>query len=199
MPEIVKIQVDWTGFNGGPGYTNLYFSDTTFGLATQAIANSAAAKVDTFLASMTARFPLAVAAKVNPTAEIINPADGKLQGFMTVTPSNTRQGEGTGTYSGASGACVNWYTGGVVRGRRVRGRMFLVPLIGSSYATNGTLDDTMLTGLRTAVATLSANNTTSWLGVWSRPSAKGATDGNWFGVQSSTVNDKAAILRSRRD
>jgi hypothetical protein len=200
MLEIARVTTKWTGLAGGIGYTNLYYRDfETVGID-QAIVNGSVQRTDTWNAAISANVPTGITLEIEPTVAIINAEDGVLQRFMNHVIATQRPGSGTGAYSAASGACVNWYTAGVRKGRRIRGRSFLVPFAGASLATNGTLDDTKLNTLRTATNTLVTSQTTPGdLGVWARPTTKGATDGVWNVVNSFTIPDKAAILRSRRD
>jgi hypothetical protein len=58
---------------------------------------------------------------------------------------------------------------------------------------------TALTTFQTAASALATPANNIHLGVWSRPSAQGASDGDWFPTVSASVPDKVAILRSRRD
>jgi hypothetical protein len=199
MAHLAKVVVNWLGFTGAPGYTNLYFRNPTPGIITQTVADSAVARADTFLASVQSRIPPDVTLSINGTVEVIDDTNGELQGFMNVTAPASKVGSMAGVYSAPSGAVVNWYTGAVRNGRRIRGRTFLVPLGGAATATNGTIDDTHLTGLRTAANNLVAATGDSRLVVWSRPSAPGETDGVSAEVITATVPDKIAILTSRRD
>jgi hypothetical protein len=200
MQEIARIVTKWTGLAGGTGYTNLYFRDFESTGLDQAIVNGAVQRTDTWNAAISANVPTGITLEIDPVVAILNAEDGVLQRFMNHAIATQRPGSGSGAYSAASGACVNWYTAGVRKGRRIRGRSFLVPFAGASLATNGTLDDTKLNALRTATNTLVTSTAQPGdLGVWARPSTKGATDGAWNVVTSFTIPDKAAILRSRRD
>jgi hypothetical protein len=199
MVEMARVTVNWTGFNGAPGYTNLYFRDFETNGIDQAIADGAAAKVDTWLGAWDDFLPPSVAVQVDPTVEVIEATNGALLRFITVPAKPLRQGAGTGSYSAASGAVVNWYTDGVRNGRRIRGRSFMVPLAGNALATDGTLSDTALTTWRTATTTLISATGAGDMGVWARPSAPAATDGSWTAASAFTIPDKAAVLRSRRD
>lgn len=200
MVEMAKVQINWSGFAGSPGYTNLYFREGDFGDVDQGIVDGVVGKTDTWCSSLASRIPTGASIQVQPMVEIVESTTGVLQRFMTATTAPTlRAGSSAGNYSAASGACVNWYTNGVRNGRRIRGRTFIVPLGGASLDTNGTINDTQLTGLRTATTGLIAPSTTGDLGVWSRPSLPGAADGQWHAVTSYTIPDKVAVLRSRRD
>lgn len=200
MTQMARLKINWTGFSGAPGFTNLYFRDFSgTGNIDQAIVNGAITKTDTWLNAWNSRLPATVNVVIDPVVDVVEDTTGELVGFFTGTPFTRANGTGTGNYSAASGACVNWYTGAVVRGRRLRGRTFMVPLAGSALAVNGTIDDTALTALRSATTALINDAGAGDIGVWSRPTSATATDGQWAAVTSSTIPDKCAVLRSRRD
>jgi hypothetical protein len=200
MALIARVKVNWTGFIGAPGFTNLHFAPTDFGPSiTQTVVNDAQAKVDTWLNAWKAAFPTTVLWGVDPTVEVIEDSTGDLQEYMTVTPEAVESGSQAGAYAAASGAVVNWSTAGVRNGRRVRGRTFMVPLSGAAFESNGTLLNTALTGWRNASTAMITTVDAATLVVWSRPSGIGASDGISHAVTAATIADKAAVLTSRRD
>lgn len=208
-PHVLRYKVEWTGFIGAPGYTNLFFNNTG-DFFIQADRDEPVAKIQTWLAAWRSRLPSSVTIGLNSTVETVRASDGALTDFNTVTVAAPAPGTGTGVYSGASGACVNWYTDGIRNARRVRGRTFMVPVAGNFLSGDGTLDNTNLTAVRTANADLitpTAGGTQLY--VWARPTpikdANGVptgeynADGTSFPVSMSTISDKVAVLRSRRD
>jgi hypothetical protein len=198
MAHIGRVTVNWTGFAGAPGYTNLYWGEA-LGEMTQAIADGAAAKVDTWLGSMVALLPTTVSVQVDPSIDVIDDATGDLVSYYQTANLPIRVGNNTGNYSAASGACINWMTNGIKNARRVRGRTFLVPIGGESLGANGSIDDAKLSLLRTATGNMIAPGGTGQLGVWSRPTKAAPSSGQWFTVSAFNVNDKVAVLTSRRD
>ena len=210
MAGMARVTVNWTGFLGAPGYTNLYFRDFQgAGEIDQAIADGAVAKVHTWIQAWDDGLPNTVTLTVDPSVEVIEETTGELTGFFTTVPGSPNVGGSTLTYSAASGACVNWYTDGVRNGRRVRGRSFMVPIGSNGMDTNGTLNNTALTSWRTATGVLTSGTGTGDLGVWARPTpildengeptGEHNADGIWYVVTSYSIPDKVAILRSRRD
>jgi hypothetical protein len=198
MTEMAKVTINWAGLPGGPGYTNLYFQDFGSEGIDQTIANGSAAKVDAWLGAWDDYLPPAVSVRVNSTVEVVESTTGALQRFITVPSNPLRQGAGSGVYSAASGACLNWYTTTVRNSRRIRGRTFMVPIAGNGLDTTGTLNDTAVGLWTTATNTLINATGAGDLGVWARPTAPGASDGVWSLVSSFTLPDRAAILTSRR-
>jgi hypothetical protein len=198
MAEMLKFTVNWTGFVGAPGYTNLYVRDFSEGDVNQTMADSFTLRLDAFLDSFQAHIPQAVNYLIDPTLEVVEDTTGELLRFMTITPDTARVGAGTGNYAAPSGAVVNWYTNFVRNGRRMKGKSFIVPLVSTAYESNGTLGSSFLTAIRAAANTLVTAPGDGRLGVWGRPTTPGGTDGIWAFAETSSVPDMAAVLRSRR-
>jgi len=199
MAQIGRLKINWTGFIGAPGYTNLYFRDFPGDTLDQAMADGFTAKVDTWLDAWVSSLPSTVSILVDPTVDVVNEQSGELEGFLTVAPDTARVGSGAGTYAGPAGICVNWSTNGIRHGRRIRGRTFMVPITSAAMQSDGSVATASLTALRTATATFIGAAGTGDLGVWSRPTLAEPTGGQWSAVSAFTINDKIAVLRSRRD
>lgn len=208
-PHLARYRVEWTGFTGGPGYTNFYFGTSGDFLTPENISEPVA-KIDAFLNMLNQRLPSIVSTKLSHTIETIRISDGALVKFDTVASFSRAAGTGTGNWSAASGGCVNWYTSGVRNKRRVRGRTFLVPLAGSALGANGTLDDATVGSMQDAATALYAPTASgARLHIWGRPTpildANGKPTGNYnadgvaYPVESARFPDKVAVLRSRRD
>lgn len=204
MVQVAKVVINWTGFAGAPGFTNLYFQEAGGGDFSQGAADNATAKVDTWLGSAIALLPSAVTVQVNPSVEVHDEATGNLVTYFQTAAKPVRLGNNVNNYSAASGAVINWYTNGIKVGkggkaRRVRGRTFLVPVGGETLSADGTLTNAKADLLRAATGQLVAPAGTGVLGVYSRPTVAAPNSGKWFNVSSFTVPDKVAVLRSRRD
>jgi hypothetical protein len=199
VPEFLRVKINWTGFNGAPGYTNLGFSEFVSEGYTQAMANGAAAKARDFALNVAALVPTTVTLQVDPTVEIVQSDTGQLVGFFTTATVAPAVGTRAGSYSAASGAVISWNTNGVRNGRRIRGRTFVVPLAGSAYQADGTIAEADLATLRAIGNQLTVDGGITDFGVWSRPSGPGATDGQFWPAVGYRVNDKVAVLTSRRD
>lgn len=197
---MLKVTLKWTGFAGAPGYSNFFYRDFSSSEPTQADADAAVQKVVTFGAYVRTYLPIEAALQVQTAVEVIEETNGQLQTVFTAPPTSVLQGQAASApYSAASGAVITWRTGGVRNGRRVRGRTFLVPLANAAYQSDGTIATAVLTSLNTNMTTFISAAGTPDLGVWARPTSKGATDGIWYAVNGFTIPDKVAVLRSRRD
>lgn len=199
MAQILRVKLNWTGFIGSPGYTNLYFRDFSEGPVDQAMADGAVAKTDIWLDAWVPALPSTVSLLVDPTVDIVNEQNGELEGFLTTSPDTSRLGTGSGAYSAPSGICVNWSTNGIRNGRRIRGRTFMVPVSGAATDTNGTIATTHLNNLRTASGVFISPTGAGDLGVWSRPTPAEPNGGIWHVAASYSIPDRLAVLRSRRD
>jgi hypothetical protein len=191
---VFRVTAEWSGFTGAPGYSVFHFSAIE---QSSAQANSAADAVSAFFTSVSEMLPSAVSVRVKSSVEILDEANGDLLNELAVDAQPTVTGMSTGSYSGASGAVVNWLTNDIRKGKRVRGRTFLVPLGSASYDNTGSLVGDTLNKLNAAAVAL--RSTGPVLQVWARPSGPGASDGAAYIVTGSRVPDLAAILRSRRD
>ncbi|HEV2818865.1 MAG TPA: hypothetical protein VGW40_16780 [Allosphingosinicella sp.] len=199
MVQLARIKVNWTGFIGAPGYSNLYWRDPGSGDMSQSVVNSAVTAVDTWLNAFQSSIPTAVNYVIDPAVDVIDDTTGNLVNLFTASPAAARLGTGAGAYSAASGAVVNWKTTGIRNGRKIRGRTFMVPYAGTALDVTGSLDNTKLTAVRTATQNMISAFGTSALVVWCRPTGPDESDGVAATVTGFTIPDMAAILRSRRD
>lgn len=180
----------WGVLGGGTGYS-VFHAD----LADDATdAQEFADAVQDFFSALANVLPTDVI--INFDSEVVNLAeDGTLVGVFPVTVPTQVTGSGTGSYSRAAGARIDWTTGVIVGGRRLTGRTYLVPIVGSAFDADGVLTTTVQTGLQTAAQDFIADLTAAGivLRIWSRKNASSSV------VIDASVPAKGAILRSRRD
>lgn len=195
MAVIVKVQAQWQGFQGAPGYTNWYgLSDGDAAAA----ANALGPRMRTFFSALAGLIPAGSTVKVQRTYQVLNSVNGAItsETALSADPAVVT-GTGGGTYSAASGAVVNWETGLFNdAGHRIRGRSYLVPLT-ACYSSDGGLSSTAITQI--GAAATAALGGTGGLGVFSRPTPKGASNGTFRTATAGVVHNKACVLRSRRD
>lgn len=202
--DIIRITVRWTGFLGAPGYSNFHFGVGTgwfdggiFGDSQQADIDNAASRVANAFGALGASLPEDVQLDIEPEVPILDAASGETLGAGDTTATITQQPRGSGGYSAASGAVVNWRTNDYRFGRRIRGRTFIVPLAGTAYEEDGTIRSGALGVLRTFGEDIRDAGVGPDFGVWSRP--RDGSGGVFASVTGSSVPDMAAVLRSRRD
>lgn len=191
---IIRITALWTGFTGAPGYTNLFFD--AFGGGD--IVDAEYDRAIQFFGALTSILPEDVSIQVQQEAAIIEETTGELLDYRQATdPAGAWTGDATGGYSAPSGASITWNTSGIARGRRLRGRTFIVPLANSAYEDNGTLTSGAINSMTNAGNQLLDSSEGATAVIWSRP--RGGSGGVAFPINGFRVADKAAVLRSRRD
>lgn len=190
---IDKLISRWTGFSGAPGFTVMYFQDTQ---------TTAPADMRAFWDGVKSALPTNVTITVDGSGDTIDEATGDLVSVWTGTAPAPVVGTGAGVYAAPAGAMVRWNTAGIVAGRRVRGKTFLVPAISAAYAGDGSLDAADITVIQTAADALIAAAGSTPV-VWARPFAGGvgvpARVGSFHNITTATIPDKAVVLTSRRD
>lgn len=163
--------------------------------------DDAVAAVQAMYASFKSHIPPAYTVKVNNTVEVREEDSGDLITVVTAAPVTATTGTtGFPAHAAGVGGRLRWQTAGITRGRRVVGTTFMIPMLSGDFDADGTLLPASQTALTTVgSALLGALNAAGLpLGVWSRPSSAGGTDGVLHPVVGLTVPDKASWLTSRR-
>jgi hypothetical protein len=193
MP-LQRVRVDWTGFKGAPGFSNHYFSPGTPPPLTA---------LRTFYEALKAFLPTGTTLTYPGAGDVINETTGTVTDSWTTAAPATTVGTGAGVYSGTSGFLVEWLTSTVLDGRRPRGKTFIVPVISTCLATDGTLSDTNVATVKAAADAFVAATTGQFF-VWHRPIKNPDPPhnvtrlGGVAAVTGTLVPDKQMVLRSRR-
>ena len=198
MTVINRIRASWTGFPGSPGVSTFY----------SVVPDATVPNLRAFFLAIHTALPSDVHVQVENEGDVIEDTTGAVTDLWTCDSVLSVAGDNTDAYSAPSGIVVDWLTGTVLDGHRVRGRTFLVPAGGNFYGTDGTLSDGALALIAPAAAAFVTADTGNFV-VWHRPRAAKAADGSRPAVTAragghavvtaSSVPDKAAVLRSRRD
>lgn len=187
MPNLARVRTSWSGAPVvGPGVSTFYFDEAASGFV---------AAVSAFFVSLAARVPTGVLFTTLNTGDIVDEDTGALVGTWTDGVTGTAATSGSGVYASGVGCRGRWSTSGIKNGRRVRGSTFIVPLVGSAYQSDGTIDGTVWTSIRTSfdnLYTATAGN----MYIWSRPVAGAGGQANL--VIGDDLPDKVSWLRSRR-
>lgn len=187
MPNLARVRTTWSGSPVvGTGVTTFYFDEAHSGFV---------ADVAAFFVSLAARVPQVVTFTTLNTGDIIDEATGALVGTWTDGVTSTANSSGSGSFAAGVGVRGRWSTNGIRNGRRVRGSTFVVPLVGSAYQSDGTIDGTVWTGISNSFGALYTAGA-GFQYVWSRPVA--GAGGEAHLVIGSDVPDKVSWLRSRR-
>jgi hypothetical protein len=189
-----RILTRWAGGPSAPGLTvmNVGYGST---FPTQAAVDA----VRAFWDSLKALIPAAYTLTVDPLVENHAEATGVLLGTSNAaTAPAAVAGTVATAWAAGVGMRINWETGAVVHGHRVRGRTFVVPIGTANYDATGTITNTVITSTGTAIATLlsALNAAGAPLCVYTATSPKGA--GVLSTVTSGAVPDEVAVLSGRR-
>ena len=188
MATIGRIRCSWQNWPGAPGVSTFFTAQPT----TQGNVDG----IRAFFNALAALLPSGLTITVPFQGDNIDDASGQIVGSWSVTtPPTVVTGTGAGNYAGNAGACVHWTTGGVLNGRRVKGTTFLVPLVSTAFATDGSISTSTLSTIGTAASGLVTAFGTNGR-VWSRKTA--FRNGSSYAITGSTVPDLAISLRSRR-
>lgn len=185
MVAMERVLVTWTGQTGLPGVSVFY----------GAPGSSVNTDVKAFFTSIRAEFGTALSWTVPGSGDTIDSATGALTGsWSNPTGGGIVQGLSNTAYAAGVGAYVNWGTGVIANGRRVRGRTFLTNINAGDYDVSGTILTGAITSFTSAASTLYG---TAKLVIWHRPPRGGST-GQACVVTSATVPDQVTSLRTRR-
>jgi len=187
MATLKRYRVNWTGFSGAPGLSTFYGSSSADLLD----------DLRTFFNAIKAFIPLTATMQFPNAGDLIDDTTGTITGLWGEAVALNVVGTYASAYSAPSGMNVSWITSGIVAGRRVRGRTFIVPYGG--YEADGSLLNSSVTTTATAAAAL-VTATAGSLMIWSRPQTVPAVRaGSSYPIVASTVADTPTVLRSRRD
>lgn len=211
MGDIGRVRSVFSGFTGGPGVSTLFFrvdDSTSWEAQKQPIIDA----LDDAWYSFAQVIPTEMTIEVQGEIDIIDEEDGELVTTISGTNQDT-VGAGTEGFGPiATGVAIEWLTAGVVAGRHVRGRTFVVPLGRDVADENGSPNALVLSSAASfAAAVIAADGGNADLVVWSRPRLQLGTTGkpvvphviltpgSAHKVLSATVRDVFCVLRSRRD
>lgn len=189
MADLGKVVCTWSGWPGAPASTVLYLDVPT---------NVLLDNVRNLFNGIVSMIPAGVTVTVPGTGFMIDEGTGVASGTWTATAPAAIVGTGTGAFYSGAGACITWRTASLNHhGHLIKGRSFMVPLVLSTFMSDGTLDDTKRGTIQTnANGYISAGG--AHVKVWARPTTPGGSDGMSATMTSATVNDRGASLRSRR-
>jgi len=202
MTQLIRVRTLWNVPGGGAGLSVMHFRHNIEPPGSPTNLNAA---VRNFFNTLASLCPDDVQWNWESELAFFGDEDGEIAGYSPATQPAALVGTQTDGYAAPAGIGIRWMTDAVIRGRRLAGRTFLVPVSRQCFETNGTLVGTNVTtvlaaaaSLRTAAAALEMP-----MRVWSRPLRD--EDGDIIGPGSSAdvtghaVPDKVVVLRSRRD
>lgn len=184
--------------------TTLYFADG-------AAAHDA---LETFLTGLASYLPDTVSVQAQAGGDVIEDTSGALTAVWAGTATDPHPGVGgTLPYAAPTGILLRWETLAIRAGSRLRGRSYIVPVVGNAFSASGSLTAQTMSDLGGLAAQLIGAVTPNML-VWQRPRKATAayTDGRGIPhkalsgrlgssavVVTSSIPNEAVVLRSRRD
>lgn len=199
--EVSVVKAVWSGFTGAPGYSKFAFMP----LVSPAERNAAGAAIRQFFSSQASWMLTTWSIAIDPIVQVFDTVTGDLQREETMTspPATVVGTAASAAYAGGSGFVVHWITGGTHNGRKIRGRTFMVPMVGvySTAPADGTISSSVKSSTE-GYGNILIGNATAHLAVWSRywDTAKppNQVGGAVTAVTGCVVPDRAAQLRTRR-
>lgn len=191
-----RVRTVWSGIEGPPGFTVMYFSQIT----------GVPVAVASFWTAMLSKIPRTVTLTVEGTGDIIDETTGLITGSWVEAAPAPMVGTGDSEFAGPAGASIRWETGQIVAGHRVRGKTFVVPIPASSFGANGRINAASFGVYNAAAAAFAAASSIGFV-IWSRPRAASVAparphpqrNGSVHPVIAGNALSNAAVLRSRRD
>lgn len=197
---MLRTFIDWTGFPGAPGRTTLHWDSPS----TQAGADAAAQATDTFAASLIGNMPPVVTLHVPGEVYVVDVATGIVSTAFSELPGfGYHVGSGPANYAAPVGAVLDLITSTFREGRRMKGRIFVVPLCAAVYNNQGALYANTQSALSAAVGALASDPAN--LLVYGRPGTKPRKNRPPLGagvaarVSAVHVPSETVVLRSRRN
>jgi len=198
MTSLNRVRVASTGFSGGPGVSTFYFLDTATALPS----------LHTLFASIAASVPNVVTFVIEPSGDVIDDTTGTITGAWGGSPQAAVVGGRGGPYAAPTGVLMKWGTSTIADGHRVKGRTFLVPVLGDTFTATGSVVPAAQTSIQSAMLEFIIEQSSSFV-IWHRPfagrpavgtkPAKAAHAGSHALVTTAVCSGKATVLRSRRD
>jgi hypothetical protein len=180
----------WSVPGGGQGYSVFHAQEA----ADTGHAQSMADNIRQFFFSMAGLIPDDVIITFDSEVLVLDDT-GTLLNVQSVSAPTAVSGSGGTNFGRALGARVDWLTGAIVAGRRLRGRTYIVPLEAFCFGNDGLLTPIVIENLNDSGQALvdSMDGDGIQLQVWSRTHAFSSS------VSGVTAPAKGAVLTSRRD
>ena len=201
MSAIMRIRTRLEGWQGGPGLSTLYFLPAS-GTGSNTDAADCGARVRAAWQASRGLFCTSFFAAVLPQVDVIDDATGLLVGSVDAGGLTVVQGNNGNDYAPIEAmALLQMTTAVILRGRKLKGRLFLGPIARPNVDQPGTLLAATATTVAAAFAGTLTGSTASVPVVWDRPgvapnpvhAGDSATVTGWF------CPSKLSVLRSRRD
>jgi len=195
---VLRVRTTFTGITGSPYFNQLHF-----------VPNSAIEDVAAANAAITAAkgFWTALAGSMSGncnwthlgTVDQINPDNGQLTGQLAGTQQTGAGSGGTTLLPQEVQGLFRWNTGFFVGGRQLTGHTYVPAVVQGACAATGQPATTMNTAATNAITALLVTPSTTKFVIWHRPKAPATSGGVVGTVLQGALQQKFAVLKSRRD
>lgn len=203
---MLRVRVTSAGWNGGPGLNTFYFMGTETGEH----ADSVAVRVHAVVSAAASAFSSTVSHTVVPDVDIIDAVTGDLTGTYSTSPTGPIMGAQApgASLPPANAILLTLHTGTFSDGSRIQGRAYWSPIARLFTDPDGTPEAGAIAAITAAgVALLDSGLAPADACVWRRPRPAGTGKGGLLPARAgmsalitgTSVADKFAVLRSRRD
>jgi hypothetical protein len=201
MARLGYFDFELIGGPGGVGLSRQHFQRIDLGVITPTDAAAAAAAYRGLWFTAGTYMPDDITVSVASPCAVVDDATGAP--ITEVAPSSFPAavvGSVSTGWAAGVGCRINLGTANVINRRFVRGAIFIVPLAGSAFDTNGFVSTGPVGAIAGAAATYAAAMTAAGLNhiVWHRPAKGTHVGGVAAPVLTVSVKPGAAVLRSRR-
>lgn len=201
MTDLLRVKVDVSGWEGGPGVNVLHFSQGTL-IGGWDEDKAGAVLDDVFSAYETRKDSFAPGVVITPLLDvqiIESSTCNVINAFAATGDQETITATGSGgALSRGSSICLAYLTGTWLNGSRLIGRSYIGPIAAGCFTTDGQISAGVASLFDEAWAPL-ISGTGARLAVVRRPSNRNGTDGAYADVTQVVARRKPSHLRSRRD
>lgn len=200
--QVATTSVDQNGDIGGEGVSRWHWVGQEGADIQPADVDTVAGLIHAFYTSIAQYLPPNLTYAIEPEVPVVDESSGKLVNLVSgSTVQSAIHGSSTGTqYPAGTGSRINWQTGLVVNGRRLRGAVYIVPLGDNAYSSQGAIQTPVQQALINAARTYNLGVQAAGCAqiVYHRPKKGETTGGVAALVNAWTVGSTPASLRSRR-
>jgi hypothetical protein len=195
---VLRVKTVFTGTTGSPYYNQLHFVPNN-GIEDVTAANAAITAAKGFWAAMVATMGTGCSWTHLGTVDQIDSGSGDLTGQVAGT-QQTGVGSAASTYLPQEvQGLFRWNTGFFTGGRQLSGHTYVPGLVQSACAANGQPSTSMNAAGTAAITALLVTPATTKFVIWHRPKLPATTGGLVAPAVSGSLQQKFAVLKSRRD
>lgn len=199
MAVITKFRAVLTGFTGAPGVNTFYALNLQELEPIQSDIDDFANQLQSMYENLAFWLVGTMSVDIDPVVDSFDVATGELVKRSQISQALEVPGDGLqNDVSRATQAKFRYQTDRIRRNRFVQGGIFFGPLSSGAIDQDGSLDTQFQGQVPNAHEGLLDVAGPMRLAIWSQPSP-GGSDGEYGYVQSVSVSNKPAVLRSRRD